>query len=108
MLNGLHSTPASNWPKVQADWINSWDSAYHLTNAVVERVLQAEMFSLRHPYGELELPETLEAISEADVQHHATSYWHPNNGRLVLPALWTNMAFPSLGSISLTTGPNEN
>ena len=83
MLNGLHSTPASNWPKVQADWINSWDSAYHLTNAVVERVLQAEMFSLRHPYGELELPETLEAISEADVQHHATSYWHPNNGRLV-------------------------
>ena len=66
MLNG-HSTPASNWPKVQADWINGWDAAYHLTNAVVERVLQAEMFSLRHPYGELELPETLEAISEADV-----------------------------------------
>lgn len=83
MLNGLRSTPASNWPKVQAYWISSWDSAYHLPNAVAERVLHAEMFSLRHPYGELELPGTLEAISEADVQHHATSYWHPNNGRLV-------------------------
>lgn len=83
MLNGLRSTPESNWPKVQANWINNWDSAYHLPNAVAERVLNAEMFSLRHPYGELELPGTLKAISEADVQHHATSYWHPNNGRLV-------------------------
>ena len=83
MLKGLRSAPASNWPQVQADWIENWDSVYHVSREVAERVLQAEMFSLRHPFGERELPETLKAIAEADVQHHATSYWHPNNGRLV-------------------------
>jgi hypothetical protein len=83
MLKGLRASPGSEWPNVQADWIANWDSTYHVPSKIAQRVLQAEMFSLRHPYGERELPATLSAISQADVQNHAASYWHPNNGRLV-------------------------
>ena len=84
MLNGLRSSPASNWPQVRDAWMASWDSAYHVPSTIAARVLQTEMFTRRHPYGEQEFPATLAAISEADVQHHAAAYWHPNNGRLVL------------------------
>ena len=94
MLEGINASPASHWERLQSDWIDSWNSAYHTPSKIAERVLQVKMFSLRHPFGELELPATLKAISEADVQYHATSYWHPNNAQLIFAGPTDMPGFP--------------
>lgn len=84
MLNGLRTLSTSNWKSIQSEWIEEWNSSYHTPNMIAQRVLNSELFSLRHPNGERELPETLAAISESDIQRHGAAYWHPNNGILVL------------------------
>lgn len=84
MLEGLRTPPVQYWDRVQSEWIANWDARYHEHSAIAERVLQAEMFSLRHPYGERVMPATIEAITASDVMGHAASYWHPNNATLVL------------------------
>jgi hypothetical protein len=85
---------------VQSEWIANWDATYHTPSVIAERVLEAEMFSLRHPYGERVMPATIEAITATDITGHAAAYWHPNNAVLVfagppelqgIPGAWSEI-----------------
>ena len=100
LLQGLRTQPVEHWDRVQSEWIANWDAEYHVPSAVAERVLRAEMFSLRHPYGERVMPTTIQAITASDAMDHAAAYWHPNNAILVfagpielqgIPPAWSDI-----------------
>jgi hypothetical protein len=100
MLQGLRTPSVEHWERVQSEWIANWDATYHTPSVIAERVLEAEMFSLRHPYGERVMPATIEAITATDITGHAAAYWHPNNAVLVfagppelqgIPGAWSEI-----------------
>ena len=105
LLRGIRTPTTDPWERVQAAWIDGWDASYHIPSTVAERILQTEMFSLRHPYGERVLPSNIEAITASDVVSHGAVYWHPNNGLLVLSSPLTLEGIPEPWTEILTDWP---
>ena len=107
LLKGLRTPSVEHWDRVQSEWIANWEAKYHTPSVIAERVLQAEMFSLRHPYGERVMPATIEAITASDVMGQAAAYWHPNNAVLVLTGPAELQGIPGAWSEILADWPER-
>ena len=71
----------ATWPMVQNRWLEEWNEVNTPADHTMDRVKAQLLFTAQHPYGELDFPETIQAITDSDIRAHHASYWHPNNSQ---------------------------